>query len=149
MVDCINHCICKCFHGQDLMVVVGFSGSLAVFWTLFFLMFRQSVASIFRGQQPVLWCSWFGSLLLLLPHYMIVVGIQCLWCNMKCCLALMRWSADCECVRLSYPCIDHSFSCSYLPTICKRSIFQDSGSKKFFFNGNLNCCCTYCNSRVL
>ena len=29
------------FHGWDLMVVVGFLGSLAIFWRLFFLMFRQ------------------------------------------------------------------------------------------------------------
>ena len=31
------------FHGRDLMVVVGFSGFLAVFWRWFFLTFRQSL----------------------------------------------------------------------------------------------------------
>ena len=39
------------FHGRDLMVVVGFSGSLAMFWRLFFLMFRQSLWPAKRGQQ--------------------------------------------------------------------------------------------------
>ena len=31
------------FHGRDLMVVVGFLGSWAVFWRLFFLTFWQSL----------------------------------------------------------------------------------------------------------
>ena len=39
----LPRCIREGFHGWDLMVVVGFSGSLAVFWRLFFLTFHQSL----------------------------------------------------------------------------------------------------------
>ena len=38
-----HQCIHKGFHGRDLMVVVGFLGSLALFWRLFFLKFHQSL----------------------------------------------------------------------------------------------------------
>ena len=54
-------CIREGFHGQDLMVVVGFSGFLAVFWKWFFLTFRQSLwpasseDSKLRAQFAVLW----------------------------------------------------------------------------------------------
>ena len=48
-------CIREGFHGQDLMVVVGFSGSLAVFWRLFFLMFYLNTMYCFYPK----WWWWF------------------------------------------------------------------------------------------
>ena len=51
------HSIHEGFHGRDLMIVVGFSGSLAVLKVVLPNVSPVSVAGIFSGQHSVLWCS--------------------------------------------------------------------------------------------